>query len=258
MIADIHAKKIGKENIVHKYGFVTLFDGLTKSDGTKIYVTDPPVEAFNNNYEGVYKYINYYLVYFSFILDNPEYNKIFKTLTLKKSVNKNTIKINKFNYSFTYNDKKYIGQCFDKRLILEFIQSSLIDDDTISSLFKKLTNNYNRNKYFLGLDIEILRNINSRNVNFLSNYISEDIYDTHEEYCYIQMSDGILLIISKNGALSEMEEKFTELEVKKRVGQLYSFEKKRPHKCGASCRSREIRGKSCDILTYREYCHFHR
>lgn len=258
MIADIHTKKIGKESITHKYGFVTLFDGLTKSDGTKIYVTDPPVELSNNAYEGVYKYINYYLVYFSFILDNPEYNKIFKTLTLKKSINKNTIKINKFNYNFTYDNKKYMGQCFDKRLILKFIQSSLIDNDTIGSLFKKLTNNYNRNKYFLGLDIEILKNINSRNVNFLSNYISEDIYDTHEEYCYIQMSDGILLIISKNGALSEMEEKFTELEVKKRVGQLYSFEKKRPHKCGASCRSREIRGKSCEILTYRDHCHFHR
>lgn len=258
MINDIHAKKVGKDSINHKYGFVTLFDGLNKNNGTKIYVTDPSIEPFENNYNGVYKYIYYYLIYFSFILDNPEYNKLFKTLIYKKSVNRNTIKIDKFDYSFTFRNKKYLGQCFDKRLISKLIQNSMMDDDTVTSLFKKLTKNYDRNKYFLGLDIEILKNINSRNIEFLNSYILEDIYDTHEDYSYIQMSDGVLFIISKNGALPEMEEKFSESEVKKRLGQLYSFEKKEPHRCGASCRSKDIEGKPCEILTYREHCHFHR
>ena len=134
----------------------------------------------------------------------------------------------------------------------------MMSDDNITSLFKKLTANYDRNKYFLGLDIEILKNINSRNIKFLDNYILEDIYDTHENYSYIQMSDGVLFIISKNGALPEMEEKFSEAKVKRRLGQLYSFERGIPHKCGASCRSKDIEGKPCDILTYREHCHFHR
>ena len=110
MIQDIHAKKVGKNSINHKYGFVTLFDGLNKNNGTKIYVTDPNVEPFENNFKGVYKYIYYYLIYFSFILDNQEYNKLFKTLIYRRSVNKNTIKIDKFNYSFTFRNKKYLGQ----------------------------------------------------------------------------------------------------------------------------------------------------
>jgi hypothetical protein len=105
---------------------------------------------------------------------------------------------------------------------------------------------------------EILKNINSRNIKFLDNYILEDIYDTKENYSYIQMSDGVLFIISKNGALPEMEEKFSESEVKRRLAQLYLFERGIPHKCGASCRSKDIEGKPCDILTYREHCHFHR
>ena len=258
MIQDIHAKKVGKNSINHKYGFVTLFDGLNKNNGTKIYVTDPRIEPFENNFRGVYKYIYYYLIYFSFILDNQEYNKLFKTLIYKRSVNKNTIKIDKFDYSFTFRNKKYLGQCFDKRLILNLIQNSMMNDDNIASLFKKLTANYDRNKYFLGLDIEILKNINSRNIKFLDNYILEDIYDTKENYSYIQMSDGVLFIISKNGALPEMEEKFSESEVKRRLAQLYLFERGIPHKCGASCRSKDIEGKPCDILTYREHCHFHR
>lgn len=258
MIQDIHAKKVGKNNIAHKFGFVTLFDGLNKNNGTKIYVTDPPVESFEINHIGIYKYIYYYLIYFSFILDNPEYNKLYKTLIQKRNINKNTIKIDKFDYSFTYKNKKYLGQCFDKRLILKLIQNSINSNDTISSLFKKLTKNYNKNKYFLGLDIEILKNINSRNIKFLDNYISEDIYDIHKNYSYIQMSDGILFIISKNGILPEMEQKFTESEVKKRLGHLYAFERREPHRCGASCRSKDIEGKPCDILTYRDHCHFHR
>lgn len=258
MIQNIHAKKVGKNSINHKYGFITLFDGLNKNNGTKIYVTDPNVEPFENNFKGVYKYIYYYLIYFSFILDNPDYNKLFKTLIYKRSINKNTIKIDKFDYSFTFKNKKYLGQCFDKRLILKFVQNSMTDNDNITSLFKKLTTNYNRNKYFLGLDIEILKNINSRNIKFLDSYILEDIYDTHQDYSYIQMSDGILFIISKNGALPEMEEKFSESEVKRRLAQLYLFERGIPHKCGASCRSKDIKGKPCDILTYREHCHFHR
>ena len=258
MIQDIHAKKVGKNSINHKYGFVTLFDGLNKNNGTKIYVTDPNVEPFENNFKGVYKYIYYYLIYFSFILDNPDYNKLFKTLIYKRSINKNTIKIDKFDYSFTFKNKKYLGQCFDKRLILKLVQNSMTDNDNITSLFKKLTTNYNRNKYFLGLDIEILKNINSRNIKFLDNYILEDIYDTKENYSYIQMSDGVLFIISKNGALPEMEEKFSEAKVKRRLGQLYSFEKREPQKCGAPCKSKDIEGKPCDILTYRGHCHFHR
>lgn len=258
MIQDIHEKKVGKNSINHKYGFVTLFDGLNKNNGTKIYVTDPNVEPFENNFKGVYKYIYYYLIYFSFILDNTDYNKLFKTLIYRRSVNKNTIKIDKFDYIFTFKNKKYLGQCFDKRLILKLVQNSMKDNDNITSLFKKLTTNYNRNKYFLGLDIEILKNINSKNIKFFDSYILEDIYDTHENYSYIQMSDGVLFIISKNGALPEMEEKFSESEVKRRLDQLYSFERGIPHKCGASCRSKDIEGKPCDILTYREHCHFHR
>ena len=158
-----------------------------------------------------------------------------------------------------------LGSIKHYKQIISSLDKDLTNIDATIKIFEpdykfgseKIVNKH-RNKYFLGLDIEILKNINSRNIKFLDNYILEDIYDTHENYSYIQMSDGVLFIISKNGALPEMEEKFSESEVKRRLDQLYSFQREIPHKCGASCRSKDIEGKPCDILTYREHCHFHR
>lgn len=258
MIKDVHAKKEGKNNIANKFGFVTLLSKAGKSESAKVYATDPLVEGNESHFKGIYKFINYYLIYFSFILDNVEYNKIHQLLYNQRKIRKNTIKIQKIEYSFLYKDRQYMGQCFDKRLLLRFIDKYINDEDTSASLFSKLTDTVGKEKYFLGIDTNILKNINNSNVTFLSNYNSPNTYDIQKGYEYIQMSDGILLIISRNAALPEMEEKFTEEKVKKRLNNFQSFIQHRPHECGASCRSRGIEGKPCEILTYRGHCRYHR
>lgn len=260
MLDDIHAKKEGKDNIVNKFGFVTLFSKLNELKKTQLFMTDPTVEPTENPFDGIYKFINYYLIYFSFILDNVEYNKIYQRLHMHnfQKTSKNIIKIKKIKYDFTYRNKTYVGQCFDKRLLVQIIDKHIKYNENKTSLFSRLTESVGTNKYFLGIDKNILESINKNNIQNLSRYSSENFCEIHKEYEYIQMSDGIILIISRQGALQEMEEKFTEEKVKKRLNNFQSFIQRSPHKCGASCRSKGIEGKPCDILTYREHCRYHR
>lgn len=258
MIKDIHDKKIGKINGVNRYGFVTLLRKDTDKDDSRIYITDPDGEGNTTNYKGVYAFINYYLIYLSFILDNPQYNKLVRVLVNLVKFRKKIIKTEKFKYIFEYDKKKYYGQCFDKRLIKIFIDKYIESSATIDKLFKLLTDSIGVEKYFLGIDSEIIQAINSKNISLLENYISSDKYEKINEHEYIQMSDGILFIKSKDGSLPEMEEKFTEEEVKSRLGEIMNYEKNKWHECGAACRSRDIEGKPCEIKTFREHCHFHR
>ncbi len=259
MIDDIHSKKNGKTHIAHKYGFVTLYDKIGESNGSKIFITDPPTESMPTYFKGIFKYINYYLTYLSFILDNMEYNKVINVLKKNQRIPRNFIKTKKLKYNFSFDNKKYLGQCFDKRLILDLIiRSTNIKKDNESALFNRLTEHNNKNKYFLGIDEKILDNFNLKNLDFFKEYQSNTKYYSKEDYSYIQMEDGILLIISKNGALEEMEEKFPESEVKKRLTLVYDYIRGYAHKCGAPCKTDDIFGKPCENLTYREHCHLHR
>jgi hypothetical protein len=227
-------------------------------DIAKIFATDPESYSNYQPHEGIYSYIDYYLIYLSFILDNPDYNKIVKILKNRYSYRKPIIKLNKFRYKFKYENKEYYGQCFDKRLIIKIITKMYKNDDTVHRLFSRLTDNVGKEKYFLGIDINILKNLNYRDLNFFNKYQSLNKYKIEKEIEYIQMSDGILFIKSSNGQLKEMEEQFSESEVKKRLNELFNYNQRTPHMCGAPCRSHEKEGKPCEILTYREYCHFHR
>ena len=262
MIKDIHDKKKDQEKLhsekIDRYGFITLLQNTKDKNTTKIFATDPDDYSNYQPYEGIYSFIDYYLIYLSFILDNPNYNKISKILRNRYNYRKPLIILDKLKYKFTYGDKKYYGQCFDKRLILKIITELYKNEDTIHTLFSKLTNKIGREKYFLGIDLDILKNLNYKNIDFLNKYRSENKYEVRKEIEYIQMSDGILFIKSSNGQLKEMEGQFPENEVKKRLSELFNYNQRIPHQCGAPCRSREKEGKPCSILTYREYCHFHR
>jgi len=258
MIEDIHKKKEGKVGNINRYGFVTLLRKAGDSNDSKIYVTDP--ESFNiePSHDGVYKYISYYKIYFSFILDNPQYNKIVRVLKNTTRYKMPIIKIDKIKYSFEYNGKKYFGQCFDKRLIIDNIYRYARDSKNLDQLYKLLTKNIGKEKYFLGVDADILNEINNKNEQKLLSYVSYDKYERRKGHEYIQMSDGLLFIKSKSNSLPIMEEQFTEMDVKTRLGEIYSYIGNEWHECGAPCRSREKEGKPCEIKTYRGHCHFHR
>jgi len=92
----------------------------------------------------------------------------------------------------------------------------------------------------------------------LTTYSSSDRYETLGGQQYMQMSDGVLFIRSRDGSLPEMEEKFPESDVRARLFEFNDYLSGAGHECGAPCRSREIEGKPCEIKTYREHCHFHR
>lgn len=191
-------------------------------------------------------------------MDNPIYNRIVKVLEKKINYRKPIIKEDKIKYIFEYNGLEYWGQCFDKRLILSKIRNYSENFRNLDQLFNILTSRIGREKYFLGLDKNIIKNINKKNTSFLENYSSNDIYQSRHNIEYIQMSDGALFIKSKNGELPEMERQFPEDEVKERLIQIINRERNEWHKCGAPCKSREKEGKPCEIKTFREHCHFHR
>jgi hypothetical protein len=262
MIKDIHNKKKDQEGLnsksVDRYGFVTLLQKVTDRNTAKVFATDPEDYSNYKSYDGIYSYIDYYLIYLSFILDNPDYNRVVKILKNRYSYRKPLIRLNKLKYKFKYENREYYGQCFDKRLMLKIITELYRNDDTVHTLFLRLTNKTGKEKYFLGIDIDILKNLNYQNTDFLREYQSQNKYKIEKEIEYIQMSDGILFIKSLNGNLKEIEEQFPESEVKRRLNELFNYTRREPHKCGAPCRSREKERKPCEILTYREHCHFHR
>jgi len=263
MIEDIKNKKkdqtINNQNRNEKYGFVTLLQRPEDKNTAKIFATDPENDADFKEYKGIYFYINYYLIYFSFILDNMEYNKLARKLKNGKYNYRNRlINQKKLKYKFSFFKKEYVGQYFDKRLILEIIIKNYSFDDSLTELFNKLTKNIGKEKYFLGIDIDIIKNLNNNNADYFKDYKLEDVYEIEKNVEYIQMSDGVLFIKSANGQLKEIEEQFTEGEVKRRLGELYGYKRREPHQCGAACRSRDKKGKPCKKMTYREHCHFHR
>jgi hypothetical protein len=259
MIKDIHAKKKGKSETISRYGFVTLLRKVHDQDDSKLFATDPEVDDVQEyKFKGIYEYINYYLIYFSFILDNPQYNKLVRVLKKLTDYRKPILNLAKMKYKFSYKGKMYYGQCFDKRLIKEFIDEFADSAKTIKQLFIALTNNIGEEKYFLGIELVLINLINNKDVATLSNYLSKDDYAVVGNNEYIKMSDGILFIRSRKRSLPEMERQFTEEDVKARLAEVFNYTNNERHECGAPCTSREKEGKPCEIKTYRGHCHFHR
>lgn len=258
MIGDIHAKKTGKPNGISRFGFVTLLRKLSDNDQTKIFVTDPDGELHPPSFKGVFNYIAHYCQYLSFALDNSNYNRVVRKLLAGKRYNRRLINTDRIRYRFSFKGRVYLGQCFDKRLQGDLISQYGKDVKSIDALYSVLTKQIGKEKYFLGVDYAVLNAINLKDESFLDSYESNDSYSTINQHEYFEMSDGALFIKSTNGSLPEMERQFTETDVKSRLRGIISFDRREPHLCGAPCRSREKEGDPCQIMTYRDYCHFHR
>jgi hypothetical protein len=258
MIDDVHNKKTGKDKTVRRIGFVTEIRKADEEETTIVHSTDPDGDVSIPEKRGIYKNIQYYLLILSYILDNPDYNSVVRKYEKEINYRKPIINKDKIHYRYIYNKRVYIGQCFDRRLILNKINYYKQESRTIDQLFKFLTDDQGKEKYFLGLDEKIIDMINVKDTKNVSMYTCDDYLFEDQNTLIAQMSDGTLFLKSKNGALPEIERIFPEDDVKKRLGEYFNYLGNERHECGASCRSREKEGKSCEILTFRENCHFHR
>lgn len=220
-------------------------------------VDDPPINNLVENDDTFETQLFSYAILLSYILDSKYYNKYINPLKGKK---KGKIRINekKFFAKYTFNGKDYYGECFDYRLISENFETSSIIDTELAKLFETVTKEKGKTKFFIGLDETVIKAINKKNIEFLKIYNSENVFIDNDKHMQFLDQDGILIVKSIDGADKQLESIFTEEEVKRRLGFFFSYIKREAHQCKAPCRSREIKGKPCEIMTYRSNCHFHR
>lgn len=255
----LEKKKDSSDKIVYqRFGTISMFNNEgVFSDSKCVIVDDPPINNSVENDDTFETQLLSYATLLSVILDSKYYNKYINPLINRK---KGRIRINekKFFGKYTFNGKDYFGECFDYRLIRENFSGSGIIDSDLNKLFETVTKGKGKTKFFIGIDETVIRAINNKNIEFLKHYNSESIFTENINHVRFLDQDGILIVKSINGADKQIEAIFTEEEVKRRLGFFVDFIKKEAHQCGSPCRSREIKGKPCEIMTYRSSCHFHR
>lgn len=256
IIKDVKDKKKNKPDIACRFGVVTLARKSEEEDHSKIVVCDDYDNIENKYKYDIYHYLDYYKFILSVILDNPAYNKLERAIG--KGVT-HSLKIvpKKISGLYVYNGTEYMGRYFDKRLILDIIKRLYKKGMDKEALFKLLTSKMGREKYFLGISRDIVTALNTSNMTLLSQKQKQLIDETYNKLVILG-NDGVIFIKSSDGIDDQVETRFTEQDVKNRLNLIFNYANRSPHRCKAPCRSREIKGKPCDIMTFREHCHFHR
>jgi len=257
LLKDIQEKKKVSDKTACKFGVITIANKEDNLKDTEIIVCDDYDDVKNDSKETIERYINYYKLFLSFILDSTYYNRMMLKIEEGK-IQENLIDIKKIRGRYEYNGIAYCGEYFDKRLIMDKIEKNFKKNMTISQLFNLLTEKEGNVKYYIGIDIRIINDLNSLNVNGLSSYNVEKNIVDKENIRVIQDSDGVIFITASNNSDGQVNGNFTDEEVKRRLESMVDFITRNPHECGAPCRSREKEGEPCEILTYRDHCHFHR
>lgn len=257
MKEDIKRKKEANKNASIQIGTIALSRKRNDTGNSKLIVMDDYNTDFLESDLSIVDIINNYLWILSFVLDSSYYNRLVKNIK-KKDLGKILIPKEKILSEYLYKDKKYVGYYFDKRLILERIKEYVEGSNNLTSLFQSVTKYIGKEKYFLGMDETVIDLINKKDLAAILAYESiQQIIEKENRYIFIDY-DGIILVKSKGRGDKQIERRFSEKEVKHRLGLEFEFTRRNAHECGAPCRSREIEGKPCAILTYRDYCHFHR
>lgn len=256
---DILEKKNSKslKDVYLRFGTIAMINNPGDIKNSQCVVVDDPPDDKNradddSSYET--QLLNY-AMFLSYILDSKYYNKFIKPLKNKRF---RRVKINqeKFFTQYEFNGRVYLGECFDYRLIRDDLDTLRLNN--LNDLYNYKTEQYGKTKFFIGLDLDIIDAINSKNENYLKEYKSEWFYNENKKSYVFLDRDGILIVKSENGVDSQLENIFTEEEVKYRLSNSLNEENGYSHKCGAPCTSRDIEGKPCEIRTYRNFCHFHR
>ncbi len=190
-------------------------------------------------------------------MDSTYYNRLVNKIENKK-LRKNSIRTKSIKHTYIFDGNEYIGQYFDKRLILDFIADFYRKDMELNRLFRVLTAKFGRQKFFMGLDKKLVELMNARNIKELRKYFSEPLIIENDKRTLIRDADGVIFICSINGADKQIENGFMEKDVKERLSYIVAAITNTPHECGAPCRSKDKEGKPCEKLTFRDHCHFHR
>ncbi|MFP5039752.1 hypothetical protein [Parasediminibacterium sp. JCM 36343] len=246
------------KSVFLRFGTIAMINnfGDTKLSQCVI-VDDPPndnnIASDDSSFE--VQLLNYG-IFLSYILDSKYFNKYIRPLK-QKQLRKVKINQKKFFTKYIFKGKEFYGECFDYRLIRENedVNNGLNNN---LDLFQEKTRKFGKTKFFIGLELKVIEAINRKHIDNLKNYEAE--WTLEDEGLTIKFldKDGILIVKSKDGDDNQLENIFTEAEVKKRLGYSFNQQLGNAHTCGAPCRSREIKDKSCEIRTYREFCHFHR
>jgi len=258
MIEHVHAKKAGKTAGPNRLGFITQIRKPNDKKPSLIHATDPEGYIRDTREKNYYDYLEYYLIYLSYILDNADYNTVVRRYLARRYARRPFIRTKRIPYQFTFNGIKYLGQCFDKRLIIEMIKPLSKRCRNLDQLFDLLTAKTGRTKFFLGIDEKLLQYFNYHFLDELEKYNMKEYLYEDEKSIYVQMSDGVLFLKSKDDSIGELSTMFTEEEVRLRLEAICSFLRGEPHECGGCCRSRDKKGKLCKIKTFRNHCYFHR
>jgi len=256
-IEDVKLKKKDKPNTACRFGTVTLARKRGEVGSSRVIVCDAYEKVTVDDRYNIYDYLEYYLFIFSLILDNPLYNRLNKRVRTRK-VYRGQINTNKIRGSYIISGVRYLGEYFDKRLLLEKIRENTYEGITLNALFKNLTDSIGNEKYFLGIDERVIAAINRTDIDYLDKGTDVGIRRALKDRAIIADKDGVIFVKSANGADKQVEENFTETNVKERLAILYNYSRNERHPCGAPCRSREKYGKPCEIMTFRDHCHFHR
>jgi len=260
LVKSILSKKQGKDLDTTRFGCVTILVKEGDAGTSSVVVCDDFSNTLVTRKTSMMDYLDYYSPFLSMILDNREYNKFVKK---KKKLKAGTLslKVKMFEVSqtqgeYTHRNLTFLGQYFDRRLVVSEVDKEIQNSKNITELFNGLTTRIGRKKYFLGLEYSLLKALASHDYNFLQKYELDLIERNDHRYSLSQ--DGILIARS----LDEQKEKsfqfLTDKVVKTRLKMVANFVTNSPEVCGQPCRSREKRGKPCEIKTFRGACHYHR
>ncbi len=251
--ADSSTKKV-----YQRFGTIAMLKNIGDNTQSKCVIVDDPPDNSTLEQDDTFNTQLYsYGLLLSFILDSRYYNKYIRYLR-KNKIKRIRINAKKFFGKYTFKGKDFYGECFDYRLIKEDLIKSDMYDINLDVLFDKLSKTKNKTKFFIGIDERLIKAINKKEKEFLKEYNCGTQLESGKGFTKFLDKDGILIVKSINGADRQLESIFSEEEVKSRLGNHLSYIQRKPHRCNAPCRSKELRGKPCAIMTYRTNCHFHR
>lgn len=255
-VTDIANKKKNKPPVYFRYGTVAQINKPGSKNISTLHVCDDPPQEMASNFDPKSMF-RHYLSPLSFILDNRYYNKLYK---FQSGVTKTPVKFSTdlFFGKYVFQGEEYWGDYFDRRLIQESLLPLAKETRSLSKLFHEITVRQGKHKIFIGINSRVLQVLFSKNFKGLANINFDSVFEEHAKSIIFRDSDGILIAKSIGERNVQIEEVFTEEEVKKRIGYYDRFFSHSPVACGAPCRSRQLQGKPCEIKTYRGSCHYHR
>lgn len=257
LLNDILAKKKDSSTKAVKCGVITLANKANNKVPSKLIVCDDWEEKSVDNDMTFKDYFYYYEFFLSFIMDSTFYNRMYQKIEKHDSA-KNLINIKSIPFCYMHNGRKFLGQYYDKRLIIQLIKENYYDGMTLELLYEMMTQKIGINQIFLGIDYEMLKCLNSGKTEEIKKYaIEKSIVVENETEVVMCDNDGVIIAVSK-GNNTQFKNDFTDAIVKKRMSYIMNYITNSPHECGGVCRSREKEGELCKKLTYRERCHFHR